>query len=151
LSEVETGRAGDHISSPSILGSGRAPCISIRAIPVLLPRAFAARCASVVMLLALCLLGPNVVSGDDDGSVPRALSARSRVTADRLYEAVAHGLRAFREADWADDTGRGQTTITVVVKQPEVEQEVRVRDFENWLESAGRQPARARSLRPREQ
>jgi len=37
--------------------------------------------------------------------------------------------------------GRGQTTITVVVKQPEVEHAVRVRDFEAWLKSAGRTPA----------
>ena len=37
--------------------------------------------------------------------------------------------------------GHGQTTITVVVKQPEVEHTVRVRDFENWLESTGRSPA----------
>jgi hypothetical protein len=29
----------------------------------------------------------------------------------------------------------------VIVKQPEVEHTVRVPDFENWLESAGRSPA----------
>jgi hypothetical protein len=33
------------------------------------------------------------------------------------------------------------TTITVVVKQPEVEHTVRLRDFEAWLESNGRSPA----------
>ena len=63
------------------------------------------------------------------------------VTADSLYEAVAHGLRAFREADWAGDIGHGQTTVTVAVKQPEVEHKVRIRDFEAWLESTGRNPA----------
>jgi hypothetical protein len=42
------------------------------------------------------------------------------VTADSLYEAVAHGIRAFRDADWAADIGRGQTKIRIVVKQPEV-------------------------------
>jgi hypothetical protein len=63
------------------------------------------------------------------------------VTADSLYEAVAHGLRVFRENDWVDDVGRGQTTVTVVVRQPEVEHKVRVRDFEQWLESQGRTPA----------
>jgi hypothetical protein len=31
--------------------------------------------------------------------------------------------------------------ITVVVKQPEVEHKVRIRDFEAWLESNGRSPA----------
>jgi hypothetical protein len=63
------------------------------------------------------------------------------VTADSLYEAVAQGLRAFRENDWVDDIGGGQTTITVVVRQPGVEHKVRVRDFEQWLESQGRTPA----------
>lgn len=48
------------------------------------------------------------------------------VSANSLYEAVAQGLRAFRDADWAGDMGRGQTSITVVVKQPEVEHKVRV-------------------------
>ena len=63
------------------------------------------------------------------------------VTADSLYEAVARGLRVFRENDWVDDIGRGQTTISVVVRQPEVEHKVRVQDFERWLESQGRTPA----------
>ena len=63
------------------------------------------------------------------------------VTADSLYEAVAQGLRAFRENDWVDDVGGGLTTITVVVSQPSVEHKVRVRDFEQWLEAQGRTPA----------
>jgi hypothetical protein len=42
------------------------------------------------------------------------------VTADSLYEAVAQGLRVFRANDWIDEVGRGQTTISVVVRQPEV-------------------------------
>jgi hypothetical protein len=63
------------------------------------------------------------------------------VTADSLYEAVAQGLRAFRENDWVDDVGGGLTTITVVVSQPAVEHKVRVRDFEQWLEAQGRTPA----------
>jgi len=44
-----------------------------------------------------------------------------QVTAGRLYEAVAQGLRAFRENDWVDDIGRGLPTITVVISQPEIE------------------------------
>lgn len=63
------------------------------------------------------------------------------VTADSLYEAVAQGLRVFRESEWIDEMGGGQTTISVVVRQPEVEHKVRVRDFERWLESQGRTPA----------
>lgn len=63
------------------------------------------------------------------------------VTADSLYEAVAQGLRVFRENDWIDEVGRGQTTISVVVRQPEVEHKVRVQEFERWLETQGRTPA----------
>jgi hypothetical protein len=63
------------------------------------------------------------------------------VTADSLYEAVAQGLRVFRQNDWVDDVGRGQTTIDVIVKDPEVKHKVRVQDFERWLESQGRTPA----------
>src|SRR6266478_5342283 len=63
------------------------------------------------------------------------------VTADSLYEAVAQGLRAFRENDWVDDIDGGLTTITVVVRHPGVEHKVRVGDFERWLESQGRPPA----------
>ena len=63
------------------------------------------------------------------------------VAADSLYEAVAQGLRAFRENDWVAEMGHGQTTITVVAKQPEIEHKVRVKDFERWLESGARTPA----------
>jgi hypothetical protein len=63
------------------------------------------------------------------------------VSADSLYEAVGRGLAALKDADWSGDIGHGQTTITVVVKQPEVEHKVRMRDFEAWLESNGRSSA----------
>ena len=63
------------------------------------------------------------------------------VTAASLYEAVARGLRAFRENDWVDDIGGGRTTITVVVRQPRVEHKIRVQDFEQWLEGHPRSPA----------
>ena len=63
------------------------------------------------------------------------------VTADSLYEAVAQGLRAFRENEWVDEIGGGLMTIVVVVRQPGVEHKVRVREFEQWLESQGRTPA----------
>jgi hypothetical protein len=54
---------------------------------------------------------------------------------------VARGLAALRDAEWAGVIAHGQTTITVVVKQPEVEHKVRMRDFEAWLEPNGRSPA----------
>ena len=71
---------------------------------------------------------------------PRGSKHSVEVTADSLYEAVAQGLRAFRDGDWVDDIGRGHT-ISVVVRQPEIEHKVQLRDFERWLESQGRTPA----------
>jgi hypothetical protein len=47
----------------------------------------------------------------------------------------------LRDADWAGDIGDGQTALTVVVKQPEVQHTVRMRDFDARLESNGRSPA----------
>jgi hypothetical protein len=63
------------------------------------------------------------------------------VTADSLYEAVAQGLRVLRDNDWIDEAGYGQRTISVVVRQPEVQHKVRIQDFKRWLESQGRTPA----------
>jgi hypothetical protein len=50
------------------------------------------------------------------------------VTADSLYEAVAQGLRAFRENDWVEDIGRGQQTTITVVSQLAVRPEVGATD-----------------------
>jgi hypothetical protein len=57
------------------------------------------------------------------------------VNAESLYQAIARGLAAFRNAEWVGRIGGGQTPITVALKQPEVEYSVRIRDFEAWLES----------------
>jgi hypothetical protein len=62
------------------------------------------------------------------------------VTADSLYEAVAQGLHVFRENDWINEVGRGQT-ITVAAAHPEVQHKVRIQDLERWLESQGQTPA----------
>jgi hypothetical protein len=67
-----------------------------------------------------------------------------RVTAESPYEAVARGLKAFQDTDWAGDIGLGQTMITVLVRQPEVEHKVRMRDFDAWLESTAPSPAESR-------
>ena len=57
------------------------------------------------------------------------------------YEAVAQALRIFRDNNWVEDIGHGQTPITVKVKHPEIEHMVRVQDFERWLEASPRSPA----------
>jgi len=78
-----------------------------------------------------------IVSYCDPNGVEHAIE----VTADSLYEAVAQGLRVFLENEWIGGISRGQTMITVLVRQPEVRHTVRVQDFERWLESQGRTPA----------
>ena len=63
------------------------------------------------------------------------------VSAGSVYEAVAQALRIFRDNDWVEDIGRGQTPISVKVKHPEIEHTVRVQDFERWLEASPHSPA----------
>lgn len=62
------------------------------------------------------------------------------VTAETLYEAVAQALAAVEGHEWAGDIGRGLTTITVKVRNPEVTHIVKVRDFENWLNRGCKSP-----------
>jgi len=63
------------------------------------------------------------------------------VTAGTLYEAVAQALRLFRDDDWTNDVQRIPSTVTVRVKQPEMEHRVRTRDFEAWLNAGSKIPA----------
>jgi hypothetical protein len=62
------------------------------------------------------------------------------VTARSLFEAVARGLPVLRQNDWVD-TIYQNSTITIAVKEPQVEHKVRLRDFESWLASNGKSPA----------
>jgi len=62
------------------------------------------------------------------------------VTARSLFEAVARELHVLRENDWVDGIHQN-STITIAVTEPEVEHRVRIKDFENWLSSAGKSPA----------
>jgi hypothetical protein len=52
------------------------------------------------------------------------------VSAASVYEAVAQGLRIFRDNERVDNIGHGRTPIVVKVKHPEIEHMVRVQDFE---------------------
>jgi hypothetical protein len=65
----------------------------------------------------------------------------TQVTAQSLYEAIAQALRVFREDDWTEDPNRGPASVVVTINQPQVEHRVRIKDFENWLESSGKSPA----------
>jgi len=62
------------------------------------------------------------------------------VTAETLYEAVAQALAAVRGQDWVGEIGRGLTTATVKVRNPEVTHIVKVQDFENWLNRGCKSP-----------
>jgi hypothetical protein len=63
------------------------------------------------------------------------------VTAETLYEAVAQALATVRGHDWVGDIGRGLTTVTVKVRNPEVTHNVKIQDFENWLNRGCKSPA----------
>jgi hypothetical protein len=71
----------------------------------------------------------------------RGVEHAVEVSAGSLYEAVAQALRIFRDNEWVEDIGRGQTPLSVKVKHPEIEHTVRVQDFERWLEATPRSPA----------
>jgi hypothetical protein len=77
------------------------------------------------------------VSCVDLGGIEHAVE----LSANSLFEAVAQALRIFRDNDWIEGIGCGQTAILVKVKHPETEHTVRVQDFERWLEAAPRSPA----------
>lgn len=63
-----------------------------------------------------------------------------QVTAQSLFEAVAQGLRVFREHEWSDDPNCS-ASVLVTIRPAEVEHRVRIRDFQTWLESPPRSPA----------
>src|SRR5216684_1817826 len=71
----------------------------------------------------------------------RGVEHTVQVTAQSLYEAVAQALRVFREDDWSENPSLDPASVTIAVKQPEVEHKIRIKDFENWLDSAARSPA----------
>ncbi len=76
------------------------------------------------------------VSCLDANGAEHAVEVRAR----SLFEAVARGLHALRQNDWVD-TIYQNSTITIAVKEPQVEHKVRIRDFESWLASSGKSPA----------
>ena len=63
------------------------------------------------------------------------------VTAATLYEAVATALAALQQDNWVGEIGQGLTTVTVVVQQPPVRHEVKMKDFLSWLGREGVSPA----------
>ena len=62
------------------------------------------------------------------------------VTASTLYEAVALGLVAIREHDWASEIAEGLNTADVSVTPLPVMHSVRIQDFNKWLSRSGGTP-----------
>jgi hypothetical protein len=71
----------------------------------------------------------------------RDVEHSTEVTAETLYEAIATALAVFRQDNWVGEIGQGFTTVTVVVEQPPVKHEVKMKDFVSWLARQGRSPA----------
>src|SRR5262249_30172250 len=71
----------------------------------------------------------------------RDIEHSMEVTAETLYEAIATALAALRKDNWVGEIGQGLTTVTVVVQQPPVKHEVKMKDFVSWLGRQGRSPA----------
>ena len=63
------------------------------------------------------------------------------VTAETLDEAIATGLAALQHDNWVGEIGQGFTTVSVLVQQPPVKHEVKMKDFLSWLNRQGRSPA----------
>jgi hypothetical protein len=63
------------------------------------------------------------------------------VTAETLYEAIATALAALRKDLWVGEIGQGLATVTVLVQQPPIKHEVKMKDFLSWLGRQGRSPA----------
>lgn len=63
------------------------------------------------------------------------------VTAETLYEAIATALAVLQHDNWVEEIGQGLTTVSVLVQQPPVKHEVKLKDFLSWLNRQGRSPA----------
>jgi len=70
---------------------------------------------------------------------PQGVKHSVEVSAQSVFEAVAHTFRVFREYEGCDLALAAN--VLVRVRQPEVEHRVQIWDFYNWLETAGRSPA----------
>ena len=63
------------------------------------------------------------------------------VTAETLYEAIATALAALQQDNWVGEIGQGLTSVSVLVQQPPVKHQVKMRDFLSWLGRQGGSPA----------
>ena len=71
----------------------------------------------------------------------RGVEHSIEVTAETLYEAIAMALAALQQDNWVGEIGQGFATVIVLVQQPPVKHEVKMKDFVSWLGRQGRSPA----------
>ncbi|MGC2769686.1 MAG: hypothetical protein WB607_29600 [Candidatus Acidiferrum sp.] len=62
------------------------------------------------------------------------------VTAATLFEAVAQALAALRRDEWVAGIPGGLNVVHVSVGSVRVDHEVKMADFERWLEKPGKSP-----------
>jgi hypothetical protein len=63
------------------------------------------------------------------------------VNAETLFEAIAIALASLERDSWVGEIGQGLSTVTVLVQQPPIRHEVKIKDFLSWLGRQGRSPA----------
>jgi hypothetical protein len=63
------------------------------------------------------------------------------VTAETLYEAIAAALAALQQDSWVEEIAQGLNTVSVLVQQPPVKHEAKMKDFLSWLGRPGGSPA----------
>lgn len=61
----------------------------------------------------------------------------AEVAATTLFEAVAQAIVALRREEWVADIPRGQNVVSVSVANVRVHHQVKMADFERWLEKPG--------------
>ena len=64
-----------------------------------------------------------------------------RIFAVKKSKKRSAALASLRKDDWVCEIGRGLTTVKVEVQQPPVTHEVRMKDFQAWLERKSGSPA----------
>lgn len=68
------------------------------------------------------------------------MSHTVEVTPSTLYEAVAQAIAALRGHDWVAGIPRSPSVVKVSVANVRVDHEVKMADFEHWLEKSGGSP-----------
>src|ERR1700674_799270 len=71
----------------------------------------------------------------------KLLSIERKTGTNLLDKRIATALAALQQDNWVGEIGQGLTTVSVLVQQPPVKHEVKMKDFLSWLGRQGRSPA----------